>query len=155
MSFSEKELNTVKDFIANSSESTKIYFGADSSRSKIKGKWHATYTIVVVIHKDGCKGAKVFGYSETELDYDKKFNRPAWRMMQETYKVSELFLALTDFIGDREVEVHLDINPNELHGSSCALSQAIGYIKGVCGVEPKVKPCAFAASYAADRAMRL
>lgn len=155
MAFTEKQLEEVKEFIAQSSESTKIYFGADSSRFKSKGKWHANYTIVVVIHKDGCKGAKVFGYSETEPDYDKKFNRPSFRMLNETYKVSELFLALTDFIGNREVEIHLDINPNEMHGSSCALHQAIGYVKGMCGIEPKVKPEAFAASYAADRAMRL
>ena len=155
MPFTEKQLIEVKEFIANSSESTKIYFGADSSKFKSKGKWNATYTVVVVIHKDGCKGAKVFGYSETEPDYDKKFSRPAYRLMNETYKVSELFLVLTDFIGDREVEIHLDINPDEMHGSSCALHQAIGYVKGMCGIEPKVKPCAFAASYAADRAGNL
>lgn len=155
LAFTEKQLEEVKDFIAQSSESTRIYFGADSSRFKSKGKWHATYTIVVVIHKDGCKGAKVFGYSETEPDYDKKFNRPAYRMMQECAKVSELFLVLTDFIGDREVEIHLDINPNEMHGSSCALHQAIGYVKGMCGIDAKVKPHAFAASYAADRAGKI
>ena len=155
MSFSEKEFNKVKEFIAESSSTSKIYFGADSSRFKSKGKWFATYTIVVVIHKDGCKGAKVFGYSETEPDYDKKFNRPAFRMLNETYKVSELFLLLTDTIGNREVEIHLDINPNEMHGSSCALHQAIGYIKGMCGIDAKVKPNAFAASYAADRAHKI
>lgn len=155
MPFNEKQLIEIKEFIANSSDTTKIYFGADSSKFKSKGVWHATYTVVVVIHKDGCKGAKVFGYSETERDYDKKFSRPAYRLMNETYKVSELFLVLTDFIGSREVEIHLDINPNEMHGSSCALHQAIGYVKGMCGIEPKVKPCAFAASYAADRAGNL
>lgn len=155
MAFTEKQLEEVKDFIAQSSESTKIYFGADSSRFKSKGKWHATYTIVVVIHKDGCKGAKVFGYSETEPDYDKKFNRPAYRLLMETHKVSELFLNLTDFIQNRQVEIHLDINPNILHGSSCAVQQAVGYIKGVCNIYPKLKPEAFAASYAADRGSRI
>jgi predicted RNase H-related nuclease YkuK (DUF458 family) len=45
----------------------------------------------------------------------------------------------------------LDINPDEMHGSSCVVSQAIGYIKGTCNVVPFVKPDAFAASYAADR----
>ena len=51
----------------------------------------------------------------------------------------------------RDVEVHLDINPNEMHNSSMVVQQAIGYIKGVCNVIPMVKPQAFAASYAADR----
>jgi len=51
----------------------------------------------------------------------------------------------------RNVEVHLDISPDDMHGSSCVISQAIGYIKGTCNVMPFVKPNAFAASYAADR----
>jgi predicted RNase H-related nuclease YkuK (DUF458 family) len=56
---------------------------------------------------------------------------------------------------NRQVEVHLDINPNEQHGSSCVIAQAIGYIKGTCNVIPMVKPNAFAASYAADRIKEL
>ena len=51
----------------------------------------------------------------------------------------------------REVEVHLDINPNEMHGSSCVINEAVGYIRGMCNVVPMVKPRAFAASYCADR----
>ena len=45
----------------------------------------------------------------------------------------------------------LDINPDEIHGSSCVVQQAIGYIRGTCNVVPLVKPQAFAASYCADR----
>ena len=73
------------------------------------------------------------------------------RLMNEVYKVSELFQKLKEVLEDRIVEVHLDINPNELFGSSCVVQQAIGYIKGTCNVTPLVKPGAFAASYAADR----
>jgi predicted RNase H-related nuclease YkuK (DUF458 family) len=62
-----------------------------------------------------------------------------------------LFHELQDVLEDRYVEVHLDINPNEIYGSSCVVQQAIGYIKGTCNVTPMVKPKAFAASYAADR----
>ena len=151
MGFSEKDFEKVKKFIEESSDSSKIYFGADSERFKSKGRWYARYTVVVVVHKDGCKGAKVFGYSETEEDYDKKFNRPTHRLLTETYKVSELYLLLAEAINSREIEVHLDINPNIIHGSSCAVQQAVGYIKGICGIQPKLKPEAFAASYAADR----
>jgi hypothetical protein len=71
--------------------------------------------------------------------------------MTEVYKVAELYLKLADVLEDREVEVHLDINPDEKYNSSIVVQQAIGYIKGVCNVEPRVKPQAFAASYAADR----
>ncbi|NBP70188.1 MAG: hypothetical protein EBU52_15775 [Cytophagia bacterium] len=72
-------------------------------------------------------------------------------MMNEVYKVSELFQNLAEVLEDRYVEVHLDINPNEMHGSSCVINEAIGYIRGTCNVIPLVKPDAFAASYAADR----
>jgi hypothetical protein len=71
--------------------------------------------------------------------------------MNEVYKVSELFQNLKEVLEDRKVEVHLDINPDIAHGSSCVVQQAIGYIKGTCNVIPMVKPNAFAASYAADR----
>ena len=60
-------------------------------------------------------------------------------------------MKLADVLDGRDVEVHLDINPDEDYGSSCVLNQAIGYIKGTCNVVPLVKPDAFAASYAADR----
>jgi predicted RNase H-related nuclease YkuK (DUF458 family) len=73
------------------------------------------------------------------------------RLMNEVYKVSELFQRLADVLEDRHVEVHLDINPNQMYGSSCVVQQAIGYIKGTCNVTPMIKPKAFAASYAADR----
>ena len=70
---------------------------------------------------------------------------------QEVFKVSELYLKLAEVLENRAVEVHLDINPDEHHISSNVVSQAIGYIRGTCNVEPLVKPRAFAATYAADR----
>jgi predicted RNase H-related nuclease YkuK (DUF458 family) len=73
------------------------------------------------------------------------------RLMNEVYKIAELYLKLQDVLDDREVQVHLDINPNEMHGSSCVINEAVGYIRGMCNVIPLVKPNAFAASYCADR----
>mgnify|MGYP003350749309 CR=1 FL=1 len=58
---------------------------------------------------------------------------------------------MIDVLEDRHVEVHLDINPDEMYGSSCVVNQAIGYVRGTCNLTPLVKPNAFAASYAADR----
>ena len=144
-------LAEVKEFIDAQSPSTKIYIGADSERFKIDGKWYADYTLAVVVHIDGCHGCKIFGEVHRELDYDQKKSKPALRLMNEVYKVSDLFQSLADVLEDRYVEVHLDINPNQMFGSSCVVQQAIGYIKGTCNVIPMVKPKAFAASYAADR----
>jgi predicted RNase H-related nuclease YkuK (DUF458 family) len=71
--------------------------------------------------------------------------------MSEVYKVSDLYLKLADILEDRAVEVHLDINPDEMFGSNCVIHEAIGYIRGTCNLIPMVKPNAFAASYAAGK----
>jgi predicted RNase H-related nuclease YkuK (DUF458 family) len=145
------DLQEVKDFISAQSADTKIYLGADSERFEINGVWYADYITAVVVHIDGRHGCKLFGEVHRERDYDQKKDKPSMRLMNEVYKVADLFHALQDVLEDREVEVHLDINPNEKYGSSCVVQQAIGYIKGTCNVVPMVKPKAFAASYAADR----
>lgn len=145
------DLNEVKEFIAKQSPQTKIYIGCDSERIRIGNEWWADYILAIVVHIDGKHGCKLFGEVIRERDYDQKQNRPRYRLMNEAYKVSDLYLRLVDVIIDREVEVHLDINPNEMHGSSCVINEAIGYIRGTCNVIPMIKPKAFAASYAADR----
>ena len=145
------DIAEVKAFIDAQSAETKIYIGADSERFKIDGVWYADYITAIVVHIDGCHGCKIFGEIVRERDYDQKKSKPSMRLMNEVYKVSELFQKLAEVLEDRYVEVHLDINPNEMYGSSCVVNQAIGYIKGTCNVVPLVKPNAFAASYAADR----
>jgi predicted RNase H-related nuclease YkuK (DUF458 family) len=145
------DIAQVKAFIEAQSSSTKIYLGADSERMKRNDKWYADYTLAIVVHIDGCHGCKIFGEVQTELDYDYKASKPSMRLMNEVYKVAELYQKLVDAIGERDVEIHLDINPDLKHNSSIVIQQAVGYIKGVCNVVPMVKPNAFAASYAADR----
>jgi len=144
-------LSEVKAFIDAQSPETKVYLGADSERINLKGVWYADYTLAVVVHIDGNHGCKIFGEVCRERDYDQRKDKPSMRLMNEVYKVAELFQNLSDVLEDKHVEVHLDINPNEMHGSSCVISQATGYIRGMCNVVPMVKPNAFAASYAADR----
>ena len=145
------DLNEVKEFIGKQSPQTKIYIGCDSERILIGKEWWADYILAIVVHIDGKHGCKIFGEVIRERDFDQKQNRPRMRLMNEVYKVSDLYLRLVDVIIDREVEVHLDINPSELHGSNCVINEAIGYIRGTCNVIPMIKPKAFAASYAADR----
>jgi predicted RNase H-related nuclease YkuK (DUF458 family) len=144
-------LEEVTAFIKAQTPETKIYLGCDSERIRVDGQWYADYVLAIVVHINGNNGCKLFGEVQRERDYDQKYSRPSTRLMTEVYKVSELYLKLEEVLDGREVEVHLDINPNEQHGSSCVISQAVGYIKGVCNVIPFVKPEAFAASYAADR----
>ena len=148
-------IEEVKSFIGQSSKESRIYLGADSIRFKNRGVWFAEYTLAVVIHRDGSKGCKIFGDVQVERDYDTKKNKPVMRLMSEVYKIAELYGKLEDVLHDRYVEVHLDINPSELYGSNCVLQQAIGYIKGTCGVVPMVKPDSPAASFCADRLVRI
>lgn len=145
----------VKRFIDSQSPQTKIYIGADSERYRKDGKWYADYTLAIVVHIDGCHGCKIFGEVQTEIDFDNKASKPSLRLMNEVYKVAELYQKIVDAIGDREVEIHLDINPDEHYNSSIVIQQAVGYIRGTCNVIPMVKPNAFAASYAADRLKEL
>jgi len=148
---SKLNLEEVKRFIQAQGPDTKIYLGADSERFKLDKVWWAEYTVAIVVHINGKNGCKIFGEISKERDYDQRADRPSMRLMNEVYRVSEMFQRLQEALVDRSVEVHLDINPNEMHGSSCVIQQAIGYIRGTCNVIPMVKPDAFAASYAADR----
>jgi predicted RNase H-related nuclease YkuK (DUF458 family) len=145
------DIEEVRAFIEQQSPETKIYIGADSDRYKVGKTWYADYTLAVVVHIDGRHGCKIFGEVQTEVDYDAKASKPSLRLMNEVYKVAEMYQKLIDVIGDRNVEIHLDINPDEHYNSSIVIQQAVGYIRGVCNVIPLVKPNAFAASYAADR----
>ena len=148
----EFNLEKVKEFIRNTSVSTSIYIGADSERYRGRNDlWFADYTVAIVVHMDSSRGCKVFGKVDTERDFDNRHDRPATRLMNEVYRAAQMYLDLVDAIGERHCEVHLDINPDEMHGSSCVIQQATGYIRGMCGFPPKVKPEAFSASYAADR----
>lgn len=148
-----KELNIeeVKAFINAQTPETKVYLGGDSERFQIDGVWYADYTLVVLIHKDGNKGCKVFGGITRERDYDQQKDKPRMRLMSEVMKVCQLYQDLHDVLEEREVEIHLDINPDEKHGSSCVIQEAVGYVRGMCNIVPMVKPNAFAASYCADR----
>lgn len=144
-------IDEVKAYIEKQSPETKIYIGGDSERILVGRDWYADYTLAVVVHVDGNNGCKIFGEVQRERDFDQKKNKPRMRLMTEVYKIAELYLKLAEVLDGRDVQVHLDINPNEMHGSSCVINEAVGYIRGTCNVIPMVKPNAFAASYCADR----
>jgi hypothetical protein len=71
--------------------------------------------------------------------------------MNEVYRASNLYLELEDVLQGKDVQIHLDINPDENFGSNVAYQEAMGYVKGVCNITPIVKPDAFASSKVADR----
>ena len=147
-------LTEIADYIKTSGEKSKVYIGGDSRRFLVNNRWTAYYAVVVVIHINGNNGCRVFGHKMREPDYDKKRDRPVNRLMTEVYKIADLYLQLAPLIEGREIQVHLDLNPKKEHASNQVVSQAIGYIAGVCGVKPVIKPDSFAASTAADKFLR-
>jgi predicted RNase H-related nuclease YkuK (DUF458 family) len=140
----------VKEFIDSCGPETKVYLGCDSERIRVNDVWYADYIIAAVVHINGNNGCKIFGEVIRERDYDQNRFKPRMRLMNEVYKVAEMYLKLAEVI-ENDIEVHLDINPNQMYNSSIVINEAIGYIKGMCNVVPMIKPKAFAASYAADR----
>ena len=138
-------------YLQTMSDTTKIYIGGDSEKLQSGGVWYADYTTVVVVHKDGNKGCRVFGQLERERVYDQRKDRPTMRLMTEVQKVSEMYLRIAPMLERFETQIHLDLNAKKIHASNHVVQQAIGYIRGVCGVDPQIKPDAWSASYAADR----
>ena len=147
------DMDVIKSYLDEQSEASKIYIGCDSVSYRRRDKWFADYYKVVVVHIDGCRGCKIFGEIESEVDYNVNKKRPLLRLMKEAYKVSSLYLQLVE-LTEKDIEVHLDLNPDKKHVSNLVIEQAIGYIRGTCNVIPLVKPNAFASSYAADRLVR-
>lgn len=151
----DKFIQDIKTFLEDEPLESKIYVGVDSESYLNKNKIRmATFYSVVVIHKNGHNGCKIFGHKTTERDYTSDKKKPTRRLMQEVYMASALYLELAEAFGEREVQIHLDLNPSAKHVSNLIVDQAIGYIKGSCNVVPFIKPFAWSASCVADKLLR-
>jgi uncharacterized protein len=146
----ENQLSDLVGLLSGLSSDTKIYMGCDSIRYQKQGIWFAKYATVCIVHMDGNKGCRVFRTITHERDYDKSKKRPSLRLMNEVYKVVEMYQQLYPFIDEYDCEIHLDINTDPKHGSSCVATQAAGYVLGVTQQQPKLKPDSWAASFGAD-----
>lgn len=148
--FTKKQIEELVDLLLTLDNSTKIYLGCDSVRFVRDGRKFARYATVAIVHMNGNKGCKIFSTKSVEPDFDVKKNRPSIRLMNEVMKVCELYNQLIPFIDEFPIEIHLDLNTDPIHGSNCVASQAAGYVLGVTGIEPKLKPDSWAASFGAD-----
>jgi uncharacterized protein len=136
--------------ILESSPQSSVYIGADSIRFKKKGVWHAKYSTVIIVHMDSKKGCKLFHESIDMPDYGNLKQRLLTEVQFAVQAASEVI----DVLGDRHMEIHLDINPNPKHKSNVAVKEALGWVKGSLGMDAKIKPASFAATHAADHAVR-
>lgn len=148
--FTQTQIEEMVDLLLKLDNSTKIYLGCDSVRFMKNGRKFARYATVAIVHMNGNKGCKIFSAKSIEPDFDVKKHRPSIRLMNEVMKVCELYNQLVPFIDEFPIEIHLDLNTDPIHGSNCVAAQAAGYVLGVTGVEPKLKPESWAASFGAD-----
>ena len=139
-----------KEAILNSSESSSVYIGADSIRFKKQGIWYAKYSTVIILHMDSKHGAKIF-HKNVEM---RDFGNLRQRLITEAGFAIEAATEILDVIGNRKLEIHLDLNPNPRYKSNVAVKEALGYVKGSIGIDAKVKPECFAATHAADHVVR-
>lgn len=150
----DKDWTKAREAIADSSAESSVYIGCDSVRYKKNGKWFARYATVVVLHKDSKHGSLLFHTLETLPDFGNKIEGLIPRLTNEVAFAESAFSSVKDVIGDRNCEIHLDINTDEKHASQKAAAMASGYILGSTGIEPKLKPNGWCATHAADHAAR-
>lgn len=148
--FSQTQIEEMVELLSRLNSDTKIYLGCDSVRYFRKNRAYARFATVAIVHMNGNNGCKIFSDISFENDYDVRKDRPKMRMLNEVQKVCELYNQLIPFIDEFDVEIHLDINTDPKHGSSCAVNEAAGYVLGMTGIKPKLKPESWAASFGAD-----
>ena len=139
-----------KQAILESSRQSSVYVGCDSIRFKKNKQWYAKYSTVVIVHVDSKKGCKLFHESVDMPDYGNLKQRLLTEVQFAVQAASEII----EVLGDRHMEIHLDINPNPKHKSNVAVKEALGWVRGSLGMDAKIKPASFAATHAADHAVR-
>ncbi len=143
-------IEEAKQAILNSSKESSVYIGCDSIRFRKNKMWYAKYSTVIIVHMESKKGCRLFHSSVDMPDY----GNLKQRLLTEVQYAVTAATDIIDVLGDRHMEIHLDINPNPKHKSSVAVKEALGWVKGSLGIDAKIKPSAFAATHAADHAVR-
>jgi len=136
--------------IQESSEKSSVYVGTASLVYTKNGVNYAKYSTVIVLHIDSSRGCKLFHHSETHKD----FGNLKQRMLMEVGLAVEAASSIIDHIGNRHMELHIDVSPDESNKSSVAVKEAVGWVRGTLGIEPKIKPDAWAASKCSDHIVR-
>ena len=143
-------IEEAKQAILDSSKESSVYIGCDSIRFKKNKMWYAKYSTVIIVHMDSKHGCPLFHESVDMPDY----GNLKQRLLNEVQMAVMAATEIVDVLGDRHMEIHLDINPNPKHKSSVAVKEALGWVKGSLGLDAKIKPASFAATHAADHAVR-
>jgi len=136
--------------ILDSSPESSVYVGCDSIRHKKNGQWFARYSTCIIVHMDSNKGCRLFHETVDLPDY----GNLKQRLLNEVNFAVTAATEIIDTVGDRHLEIHIDVNPDPAHKSSVAVKEALGWVRGSLGIEAKIKPAAFAATHCADHLVR-
>lgn len=142
--------DAAKQAILASSPQSSVYVGCDSIRYKKNMQWYAKYSTVIIVHMDSKKGCKLFHESVDMPDY----GNLKQRLLMEVQLAVAAATEIIEVLGSRHMEVHIDVNPNPRHKSNVAVKEAIGWVRGSLGIDAKIKPESWAATHAADHAVR-
>jgi predicted RNase H-related nuclease YkuK (DUF458 family) len=134
----------------------KICIGTDSQK---KGKGYK-YAVAIIFEmkkpmglERGIMTYKGMGAKVISGTFVEKY-RPSLqeRMLKEVQLSIDVAYGILPLLELYEIdfEIHADVNPDPLAGSHVALTEAMGFIKGM-GFNCKVKPEAYAASSGADK----
>ena len=143
-------IEEAKKAIIASSPQSSVYIGCDSIRFRKNKMWYAKYSTVVIVHTDSKRGCRLFHESIDMPDY----GNLKQRLLTEVQYAVATATEIIEVLGDRHMEIHLDINPDPKHKSSVAVKEALGWVKGSLNMDAKIKPASFAATHAADHAVR-
>ena len=143
-------IEEAKKAIIASSPQSSVYIGCDSIRFRKNKMWYAKYSTVVIVHTDSKRGCRLFHESVDMPDY----GNLKQRLLTEVQYAVATATEIIEVLGDRHMEIHLDINPDPKHKSSVAVKEALGWVKGSLNMDAKIKPASFAATHAADHAVR-
>lgn len=135
------DFNEIRRYILTSGEDSSIYVGCDS---KVVGST-TVFVSVIVVHINSSNGCKIF-YQKEKINRGMTLRE---RLMKEVDYAVLTALSIIDVVGNRKLEVHLDINPNENYKSSVIVREAIGYVLAQ-GLKPVLKPYSIAAYCVAD-----
>jgi uncharacterized protein len=143
-------IEEAKQAILDSSQESSVYIGCDSIRFRKNKMWYAKYSTVVIVHMDSKKGCRLFHESVDMPDY----GNLKQRLLTEVQYAVATATEIIEVLGNRHMEIHLDINPDPKHKSNVAVKEALGWVKGSLNMDAKIKPASFAATHAADHAVR-
>ena len=144
----------LQDFLSKN-KGTKIAVGTDS----LEHKRTVVYaTIIALFHPSIDKAGVITYHKGAHLIYTKKKVKGKIDMWNRLWNEVEMTREVAEFIGedvlnsngwDKEVEIHLDINPDEKWDSNKLFASAVGMFEGL-GYSVVVKPYGWVASSAAD-----